>query len=400
MIAVAPALEGVRVLDISEGIAGPYCTRLLAGFGADVIKVERPGAGDPARALPPFPDDEPHPEKSGTFLVLNMAKKSITLDWRTASGRHLLRRLLEDADILVESSGTDALAWLGLDDDRLAHDRPDLVVTSITPFGLTGPYAGYQYSEGVIVAIGGLMSLTGEPDREPLKNGANISAMGAGLNAYSATVAALYSRMRFGEGEHLDISVFDHIATIPEVYVQMTVVDGEPRTRLGNRTGATWGLFPAAEGHVAVACDYRRDLTHLAGAFEVPELLAPRYDDFLYGRAEHIEEIEALVRGALLTGPAEAIYHRAQAAHLPWGYVATPEDLVHSEQFKARGFFAEVDRPYAGRQTYSQGPVLMSEGSWVTERAPLLGEHNAEILEGRLGLSRRELAALRRAGVV
>lgn len=392
-------LDGIRVLDISEGIAGPYCTRLLAGYGADVLKVERPG-GDPSRRLPPFPGDEPNQEASGTYLFLNTAKRGITLDWSTPTGRALLLRLLDRVDVLVESDGVTGLAWLGLTEEQLRAARPGLIVTSVTPFGLTGPYRDYAYSEAVAGAIGGLMGLTGEPDREPLTNGGNISAMGTGLNAYTATAAAILQKLITGEGDHLDVSVFDHIATIPEVYVQMGIVDGEERGRLGNRTGATWGLFPAAEGFVAVACDYRRDLTHLANAFDVPELLDIRFDDFLYGRAEYIDEIEALLRAALYTGTSEEVYHKAQAAHLPWGYMSTPQDLVESEQFKAREFFREVDHPVAGPQLYARGPARLSDGQWKVERAPLLGEHNEVVFCGELGLQRSELAELRAAGVV
>ncbi len=392
-------LEGVRVLDLSEGIAGPYCTRLLAGYGADVLKVERP-SGDPARSLPPFPGDVPNPEASGTFLSLNTAKRGVTLDWHTPTGRDLLLRLLDGVDVVVESDGVEGLAWLGLTDDSLRTARTRLVVTSVTAFGLTGPYRDFACSEAVVSAIGGLMGLTGEPDREPLASGGNISAMGTGLNAYTATVAAILHQLVTGEGDHLDVSIFDHIATIPEVYVQMQVVDGEGRGRMGNRTGATWGLFPAAEGFVTVACDYRRDLAHVGDAFGLPELAGPRYDDFLYGQAEYIDEIEALVRGALYSGTAQEVYHKAQAAHLPWGYMSTPQNLVESEQFQAREFFHEVDHPVAGPQLYARGPALMSEGSWRTGRAPLLGEHNADVFCGQLGLSAADLAALRAAGVV
>ena len=148
-----------------------------------------------------------------------------------------------------------------------------------------------------------------------------------------------------------------------------------------------------------MACDYRRDIVHVADAFGIEELLDPKYDDYLFGRARHIDEIEALVRAAALTAPAEEVYHKAQAAHLPRAYVNAPEDLLRSQQFRARGFWTAIDHPVAGTLTYATAPARMSDSAWRSERAPLLGEHNREILGHRLGLSDAEITQLRAAGV-
>lgn len=383
------------MLELAEGIPGPYCGRLLAGYGADVLKIESPQGGDLARSHPPFPGDRVDPEASGLFLFLNTGKRGITIDWRPATGRELLRRLIAEADVLIESAGPEAMEALGLDGASRQRDFPKLVLVSVSAFGSFGPYRDYRATEGVAAALSGLMSLTGEPDREPLKNGGYLLSYGCGQYAFTAAVAALYA----GAGEHIETSVLDNAMTVVEVAPQMTAADGKVRRRLGNVTAPGWALYPCADGWVAVALEYRKDLTRAAKAMGIDELLDPRFDDFVWGHSEHGDEITALLVGWFLPRTRQEIYEVAQANHLPWGYVAFPEDMLADPQLQAREFFEEFDHPVAGRQTYPGAPFTMSETPWRTGRAPLLGEHNAEVYSA-LGLSPSDLSNLRAAGVV
>ncbi len=391
------ALECVRVIELAEWIAGPYCGRLFAGLGAEVLKVEHPGAGDPSRRQGPFPADRPDPEASGLYLYLNTGKRGATLDWQTPTGRDLLRRMLSDADVLIESQGPQAMAALGLEDDARERDFPGLVVVSVSDFGSFGPYRDYagEGTEGPVLALSGLMSVTGEPDREPLKSGGYLASYGCGQNAFVAALAALYA----GTGEHIEASILDHAITMTEVFPQMTINDGRLRRRIGNVGQPGWALYPCADGWVALPIADREKLNLVAKLFGAPGLLDPAFDDFAWGFTDHADELTAHLLGALLPRTRKEIYEVAQANRLPFGYVAFPDDMFQDPQLSERGFFREIDHPVAGKQTYPGPPFLMSETPWVSARAPLLGEHNEEAYRG-LGLAPADLAHLRATGVV
>jgi crotonobetainyl-CoA:carnitine CoA-transferase CaiB-like acyl-CoA transferase len=213
------SLSVLRVLDLSEGVAGAFCTKLLAGFGAEVIKVEQPGAGDPLRRHGPFPDDLPHREKGALFLYLNTGKKSITLDIAQRTGALLFRRLAEEAEVVVEGLPPGHLARLGLAYESLARIKPRLVMTSVTPFGQDGPYSGYKATNLTAFAAGGQMAVTGEPDREPLKDGGYQAEYQAGLHAFAATAVAAFSADATEVGQHIDIAAVECLATALEPWV-------------------------------------------------------------------------------------------------------------------------------------------------------------------------------------
>jgi crotonobetainyl-CoA:carnitine CoA-transferase CaiB-like acyl-CoA transferase len=213
------SLSVLRVLDLSVGVAGAFCTKLLAGFGAEVIKIERPGAGDPLRCHGPFPDDLPHGEKGALHLYLNTGKKSITLDIAQRTGALLFFQLVEGAEVVVESFAPGYLTELGLGYQSLACFKPRLVMTSVTPFGQDGPYAGYKAANLTAFAVGGQMAGTGEPDREPLKNGGYQAEYQAGLHAFAATAVAAFSADATEVGQHIDIAAMECLATMLEPYV-------------------------------------------------------------------------------------------------------------------------------------------------------------------------------------
>ena len=394
------SLSVLRVLDLSEGVAGAFCTKLLAGFGADVIKIERPGGGDRLRRQGPFPDDLPHGEKGALFLYLNTGKKSITLDITQRTGALILRRLVEEAEVVVESFRPGYLTELGLGYESLARIKPRLVMTSVTPFGQHGPYAGYRATNLTAFAAGGQMAVTGEPDREPLKNGGYQAEYQAGLHAFAATAVAAFSADATEVGQHIDIAAMECLATMLEPYVSSwAYLKRDIGQRRGNVESALVGLYPCRDGHLGTHC-LPDDWLALARVLGREDLLADeRFRDHDQ-RLQHNDELEGIVRQWVAAQEHKAAYQRAGELREPIAFVHTVRDLLEAPQLRARGFFQEVDHPAAGRRTYPGPPCRLQAMPWQAARAPLLGEHNEEIYCEELGLSREELIILRASGVV
>ncbi len=386
-------LTGTRVIDLSQYIAGPYCGRILAGFGADVLKVEPP-EGDPIRRWGPFTDATENPETGALHLYLNQGKRSVTLDLQTAEGRAVLRELLATADVLIESFRPGALADLGFGYDQLKEEFPEMLYVSVTPFGQTGPYAQYHAWEITTYALSGLMYITGEPGREPLKNGGYLAQYGAGQNGYIATLAGLWERAASGLGQHVDVSVLEHATSLLEMTDMAYIYAGQVYPRTGNGSRAAWGIYPCADGFVGVVSGPLRRWANIATLMDEPILSDSRYQQ-AGSQAELRDEIDALMLPWLITHDKEAIYQRAQALGLPFGYVATPADLFKNEQLQYREFFHTIDHPAAGTLRYPSVAAHFSDGLWESHRAPLLGEHTNEVVEslGHDAASRARLSA-------
>ena len=396
------ALEGVSVLDLSEGIAGGYCTKVLAGLGAEVIKIERPGSGDVLRSTPPFKDDIPNPETSALHLHLSMGKKSITLDAGSPSGRSLFLRLLEGADILVESGGPKAMSRAGLGYDTLRDAHPRLILTSITYFGTSGPYADYVMDELTAYSMGGYTYLTGLPDREPIKAGGSQAHYQGGLHAAAATLAALNLRDLTGEGDHIDTSIVEAICfahAAMSAYLNTDIVFKRVGARLlseAPRAMYPSTILPCKDGfihaHYAPA-----DPALLGVLTETPRLGDP---DLWDTPRAHADEIDELLSAWLSQFDKYEAVRRAQELRHPFTEVLDPSDLFEDAQFRARGFFRELEHPVAGLLPHLGPPLQMSETEWRVARAPTLGEHNREVYIEKLGLSVDELSALAAARVV
>jgi crotonobetainyl-CoA:carnitine CoA-transferase CaiB-like acyl-CoA transferase len=395
------ALSDLRVLDLGRGIAGPYCACLLAGYGAEVVKVEPPGRGDPARSVGPFLNDEPHLERSGLFLYLNTRKRGITLDLETQTGAGILRELVRDADILVENFEPGVMPGLGLSYETLRGANPRLVMVSISHFGQTGPYRDFKATNLTVSAMGGIMSLTGEPDREPLKNGGSQAEYQGGLHAFSAaTIVSLGARMT-GVGQHVDISIMECISSSLEGTLPFTSYIGEDhsRHRAGNRMSPVIGLYPCRDGHIGIHAN-PREWPKVAEGIGMPELVDdPRFMTPA-ARREHRDELEAIILAWATDNDKQAIYDTAGKMRVPFAPVLTTEELLESPQLKAREFFVEIDHPETDTLVYPGAPFRMSETPWEVGRAPLLGEHNEEIYCGRLGYTREDLVLLRSKGVI
>jgi CoA:oxalate CoA-transferase len=389
-------LRDICVLDLSEEIAGPFCGKLLAGLGAEVIKIERPGSGDVSRRALSGLHSTVGPEQSALFLYLNTGKKSITVDVESRTGAAILRRLVQECDILIESFPPGHLDPLGLGYATLEELHPRLIYTSVTAFGQSGPYRDLKGSELIAQAMGGLMQTVGLPDREPLKIGGNAASYTTGMSAFSATMIALYVRDAQGYGQQVDVSAMETLA-VAQIHSSIQHQFGRtPRRRESPLVEAKDGwVSPGLERGVRQdtwprVCDMigRADLKD-DPAFSTPE-----------ARREHQQELLTILSGWTATQPKEEIYHLLQELRSVAGYVATVEDLFSSRQLVAREFFQAIDHPTAGRALYPGAPFRFHGDTWRHGRAPLLGEHNWEIYGGRLGLSPAELSRLRGAGTI
>ena len=394
-------LSDLRIIDLTHGIAGPYCTKLLADYGADVIKVERPGSGDYARTLGPFPDDVPHPEKSGIFLFLNTNKRSITLDLKTPEGVDALKALVKGADVLVESFRPGVMASLGLDYDALKAVNPDLVMTSVSNFGQTGPYRDYKASELTLFGMGNSMTRLGLPDRYPLKLGGNHVQYQAGNNAAMATMFAWYAQRHRGmDGQHVDVSIFDtQMGSINGR--MMSIIGYQYNGMRGRRLGTSVagypnGVYPCKDGYISVAGGGQR-FPRVAASVGQPDLV----EHPLYGVAggaqdpDYKEEFETTIWIPwLMQRTKEEVVQQCQANELLCTPYNTIDGVVdNNPQLDARDYFTEIEHPEAGKFRYPGSPVF-TEGQWwrIRRPAPLLGQHNREVLQA-LGSARQSTEA-------
>lgn len=396
------ALSGIRVIDLSQGIAGPYCTKLLADCGAEVIKVEPPDGGDVSRSLGPFPDDIPHQEKSGLFLHLNTNKKSVTLDVSKASGRIILKKLLAKADVLMESYPPGHLASLGLGYDDLKGDFPDLIYTSITPFGQTGPYRDYQGNSIACMALSGLMYITGDPDREPLTTGGHPADYFAAINAWVAILASLAYRETKGVGQYVDVSMLESLGSADEYNTGMYSCYGAIRRRYYSRHLFAYpmDIYPCQDGHVVVVTTVQSFLTSMAVLVEQPELESNPLFNNPWLRFIRWREFDALILPWLQSHGCEEVLTRAQELRIPFAAVLTPRTLLGNAHLAERGFFQDIDHSQAGKLTHTGAPFRMSETPLQTGPAPTLGEHNEEVLREAMAYQRQDLIILRERGII
>ncbi|MBI2866333.1 MAG: CoA transferase [Chloroflexi bacterium] len=389
------ALAGLRVLDLSNGIAGAYCAKLLADFGATVVKVEPP-EGDPTRRDGPFPGAIPHPEKSGLFLYLNTNKQGITLDPETETGAALLRKLGQRAQVLVESFPPGYLDRLGLGYAALVQANPALVMTSVTYFGQTGPYREWKGCDLIAWALGGLMYMTGEADREPLRVGGSQAEYIAGLHAAVATMGAVLYQEASGLGQHLDVSCVEAVASLTEGAALTYSYSGHVRGRNGARHHYAYPstILPCRGGYIFVHAG--GDWEAFCNFLEAPGLRDPKY----VGARGLADEIDAQMQPFLQRHAAEEIFHQGQLWRIPFSLVQDMAEVAGDPQFRDRGFFVQTEHPEAGLLTNPGAPFRMPESPWRAGRAPLLGEHNQEVYGGWLGLEAADLALLRRRGVI
>ena len=395
-----PLLQGIRVLDLGTEVSGPFCAKLLADYGADVIKVEMPGQGDPARRMGPFVEDDPHPDKSIPFLYINANKRGVTLDPRSDSGRELLDVLTQTVDVVVENYPPSEAESCGLTYDALSRNNPGLVVTSITAFGQTGPYRDYSATDIVTWAMSGLMYHVGDSDREPLRNALSQSLYVAGANAAVATLAALLQRMATGRGQHVDVSAVECLATHLVQPVPYYSFMGAVKGRRPVRGSGFDELMPARDGYVVPSVQGSQPWSTIAGVIGSEALQDQRFASGA-GRIEHGEELKELLIEALSDWDRKPLFEASGENRLVFGMAQDAGDLFNCPHLRERDFFIEVDHPMAGTAEYAGMGARLSESEFKVHRpAPLLGQHNHEIYVEELGYTPSQMVLLRSAGVI
>lgn len=399
------ALDDVRVLDLTHHICGPYATKLLADFGADVIKIERPGKGDLARGLGPFAGDAPHPEQSGLFAWLNTNKRSVMLNLEADAGRQVLLDLLDGVDIVVENFRPGVIDALGIGYETLKARKPNIVLLSISNFGQNGPYRDWAGSELVLFAMGGEMYSMGVAEREPLKMAGTAALIESASAAAVAAMGAIYGAKWGGEGTHLDISIYEsqtggvdrrHASIIG--YQFSGRVSG--RTSVAAVLGYPNGVFPCADGYVELTGGGQRWPNTLR-MLNAPEFSGPEWQNpMIMMQPEAKEAFDAVFIPWLFSHTKREIWAATQAHHILCAPLFTMEDLFTDPVFRERGFFVEVTREQMGTFTMPGRPLVMSETPWTLRRpAPLVGEHTAEVLT-EAGYTSEHIDRLRSEGVL
>ncbi len=368
-------LAGIKVVDLSDGVAGAYGTRMLGAWGANVIKVE-PSAGDPTRHRGPRAGNDP--DESVLFAYLNAGKRSAIFDSSDPADIAQLRALVLASDLIVESAPPGWWAGRGLDLAALRGERPALVVCSVTPFGQDGPRAHWRSTPLTELASGGQMSLCGDEEMPPLKTAGYQAQYQGGLHVFSACATALLAAKRTGAGEAIDLSLQEVQAACLEAAGPVAMVRGSDATRTGNQLRALWGIYPTADGHIGVAAMARQhgSVYRCIGQPDLAE--DPAFSNLLLN-PEMNSVVEALMSEWTAQRSSSEIFAEAGRHRAPFSLVATPADLLASPGLKEAGFWHEVDHPRLGRHVVPGMPFTLDGEAPSMERAPLLGEHTAQV---------------------
>ena len=377
----------------------------MADQGANTVKVEPPGWGDPARHEPPFINGVPDPDGSTIFLAFNTNKKGITLDLEKTQGRELLLRLVADSDVLIESYPPGHLESLDLGYQVLKQTNPQLIVSSITYFGQTGPYRNYRGGDLVAQALGGFLNaVTGSADRPPMGTALEQMEITAARNGAIAIMSALLLRQQTGEGQHIDLSTMESAISTPSGLIQPYSFTGRSPKRGGSDGNVMDGMhLPTKDGEVTLttAGTGGRPMEAWSEFLEEPRLLDTKFAT-RSTRLEYWEELYDLVAPKLASWNNLDLMREAMARGLVIGLVQTPQQVVDSPHLAERGYFVELDHPEAGNLKYPSPGFLMDKENSMegSKSAPTLGEHNSEVFCGKLGLSPEELGLLRASQVI
>jgi CoA:oxalate CoA-transferase len=377
---------------VTHMLAGPYCTWVMGALGADVIKVEVPERGDFTRRLAPFLGDE-----SIYFLSLNRNKRSVTLNLKSEAGRDALLRLVRDADVLVENNRPGVMARLGLDYAALSAGNPRLVYASVSGFGQTGPYSARPAYDAVVQAMAGTMSITGEEGRGPVRVGASIGDMGAGLFATIGILAALRERDRIGRGAYVDVAMLDAQVALLENAVARYLNAGDLPQRIGSRHPliAPFQAFPTLDEPIVICCDTQAQWERLCQVAGCEALIGdPRFADGNLRARNHADLEPLLVQALQRKGRSEWL-GLLEAAAVPAGPINSIADVVADPQIAARRMISKV-----GPGSFAAQPIrFSSHDTWPERPAPALGEHTEEVLR-EAGYTTEQIARLRAAAAI
>ncbi|MFZ1914236.1 MAG: CoA transferase [Dehalococcoidales bacterium] len=396
-------LDGVKVIEYGNLISAPFCAKIFADMGAEVIKIEQPCCGDDSRRMEPFMNDIPGLERSGLFQYLNMNKKGITLNPETATGRKILLQLLKGADVFIENNPPKRMKALKLDYARVKQVNLRIVMTSITPFGQTGPYKDYKSSELINAHMGGVgYDSVREVDisREPIKAPAHIFGFQAGLSAATATVAAVFQQSVTGEGTYLDVSeqesIIQNMHSVFRYYYNKQIVN---RTDVLDRAPAH--ILPCKDGYIHHANMEESEWWRFVDLMGNPEWAKNElFADYTL-RSQYWDALKPLILDWTKDHTMDEIYRGSQERGSAIGALYTAKDMLSDRQMAARGFFVEADHPEIGKLQYPGVPYRFSGiPKEQPSTAPLLGQNNEEILCGDLGYTKKDLVKFREAGVI
>ena len=390
-------LAGIRVLDITRVLAGPYAGMLLADLGAEVIKVELPGVGDDSRKMGPFQEGE-----SMYFNSVNRGKRGITLNLRTLEAQEILKQLITVSDVLLENFRPGAMKRFGLDYESVEDLNPRLIYASVSGFGHTGPYAERPAYDAIIQAMGGIVSITGPPDGAPVRVGASIADLGAALFSAVAILAALHARNEHGQGQHIDLSMLDCQVALLENAVARYLTTGQPPKPLGSRHPSItpFEFFETKDGYIVIAVGNDSLWAKLCAALELDDMID---DERFRNNADRTENYEALrppLADRLRTRTTDEWLPLLEAAGVPCGPINTIDRLLDDPQVQAREMMAEVVHSQIGSHRVPGSPFNFSRDPVELKRSgPALGEDTQTILRELAGLSDEEIDRLRERGV-
>ncbi|MDD5127359.1 MAG: CoA transferase [Dehalococcoidales bacterium] len=398
------ALQDVRVIEYGQLISVPYCGKLFADLGAEVIKIEKPVLGDDARRREPFLDDLPGSERSGLFLNLNTNKLGITLNLEKATGREIFKKLIRNADILIEDTSPGEMSSLGLDYDSLKSINQTLIVTSITPFGQTGPYQKYEGCDLTGWHMGGAGYITpryaGTTDQEPLRV-MQLTSYLAGINAAAAAMCALQVQRRTGNGQRVDVSHLECMFLALGLYAPYWSYAHRNATRAARAVYAPIHFLKCKDGWVFIQGQEEHHWRRLVEMMGNPDWAQTGLFDDMASRGDNWDSLQPLLEEWTGQYTKAEIFEMAKEKKMPIGPVNTIEEVVHSRQLKERGFFKEIEHPGTGKMTYPGAPYQFAATPWaIRTPAPLLGQHNEEIYCTRLGFTKGELAKMYETGII
>lgn len=400
------ALSHVKAIEFCSTPAGSYCAKLIADLGAETIKIEPPKSGDPARRRGPFLDDRPDAETSALFLYLNTNKLGVTLNLETTTGREIFEKLCCNADLLVEDSSPGEMDRLGLGFGRLREVNPALIMASVTPFGQTGPYKNYKayglnsYHAGGDAFVLQSSGLPLDLRESPVAAGRFAGDFEAGTMAAVGALAALFGRAFTGKGQHVDVSrqealMFLNANVLVKYPNQKTVPTRETqRYDYG-------GMMPCKDGYIVIQALEQHLWEGLMAVMDNPEWAKDERFKDKFSRASHQDDVNRLMIEWLKDHTREDIVKRASKYGVPVGSVMTVEEVMNYKQYEARGFFAEMEHPGAGKLKYPTASYLSNEQMWAGRKtAPLLGQDNEAVIGERLGYPKEDLVKMRQAGII
>jgi crotonobetainyl-CoA:carnitine CoA-transferase CaiB-like acyl-CoA transferase len=395
---MARALDGIRIIDFSKALAGPYCTMLLADMGAEVIKVEMPGSGDDSRGWgPPFIEGE-----AAYFLSVNRNKKSITLNLKDPKAKEIALKIIEKADIVLESNRPGVMTKLGLDYETVKKINPEIIYCSISGFGQTGPYSKRPGFDQVIQGYGGIMGLTGEKGGGPLKVGIAVTDIATGMFAATGILTALYHRERTGQGQHVDASMLDGQVSWLTYQAGRYLASGNVPQRIGSAHPliVPYQDFEASDGFINIAAGNDNLWKKFCTATDLNDIA----DDPKFAtnpkRVENRDEVVAIVSKKIKTKTMQEWLDILNDAGVPCGPIYTVDQIFKDPQVLAREMLVEVDHPKCGKIQVIGSPIKLSETpAEITTHPPMLGEHNSSILQ-EFGFSEEDITKLKEDKVI